>query len=194
MSGTRHPESSVDRQDWFVVELDRLAERARIGDRDALGQLIHGVQTDVWHFCAHMSDRADADDLTQETLLRVIQRLGRWERGGVKTWILGIAYNVCREHHRRNQRQPQLPGSMPAAPVSDRHGAVELADLLARLPIDQREAFTLTQVVGFSYAETAEVVGCPIGTVRSRVARAREALAEMLTDDRGANRRTGELA
>jgi RNA polymerase sigma-70 factor (ECF subfamily) len=70
---------------------------------------------------------------------------------------------------------------------ADRVGeSAAVGDLLARLDADRREAFVLTQVVGMSYAEAAEVAGCPVGTIRSRVARARADLVAALDDGRRA--------
>jgi RNA polymerase sigma-70 factor (ECF subfamily) len=69
-------------------------------------------------------------------------------------------------------------------------GAV-VTDLLDRLDADRREAFALTQLLGLSYAEAAEVVACPVGTIRSRVARARSDLIDALADDTRAEEATG---
>ncbi len=164
-----------------MLDLDRLAAAARDGDRIALDRFIRAVQADVWRFSAHLTHPSDADDLAQDALVRVITHLDRWERGPVLTWVLGVTRNVCLEHIRKRTRRrtdPDADPPMPAAP--DVNGEVETVLLLAALPPDQREALVLTQLIGLPYADAADVVGCPIGTIRSRVARGRTALIDAL--------------
>lgn len=164
-----------------MVDLDRLAVAAQDGDRDALERFVRAVQADVWRFCSHLTRVDDADDLAQEALLRVVAHLGRWERGPVHTWVLGVTRNVCFEHIRKKTRRRTSPAAeLPLPPVPDQTGAVETRQLLAALAYDQREALVMTQLLGMSYAEVADVVGCPIGTIRSRVARGRDAVATAL--------------
>lgn len=162
-------------------DLDRIAVLAQGGDRRALERLITTVQPDVWRFCAHLTRPADADDLAQEALLRVVSHLGRWGRGPVHTWILGVTRNVCFEHIRRRTRRRTDPTAAPPQPaLADPVGFVETWQLLEALPFDQREALVLTQLLGLPYADAADVVGCPVGTIRSRVARGRDAMAASL--------------
>jgi RNA polymerase sigma-70 factor (ECF subfamily) len=164
-----------------VLDLDRLAARAQSGDREALDTFVRTVQADVWRFCAHLTRPDEADDLAQEALLRVVAHLDRWQRGPVHTWVLGVTRNVCFEHIRRRTRRRTDPAADPPVPPSpDAHGAVETRQLLDGLAVDQREALVLTQLLGLPYADAAEVVGCPIGTIRSRVARGRDAMTEAL--------------
>lgn len=168
-----------------MLDLDRVAVLAQSGDRRALERLIATVQPDVWRFCAHLTRPADADDLAQDALLRVVAHLGRWSRGPVHTWILGVARNVCFEHLRRRDRRRTDPTAVPPVPaLADPTGAIDTWQLLDALPIDQREALVLTQLLGLPYADAAVVTGCPIGTIRSRVARGRDALADALRHDR----------
>ncbi len=97
-------------------------------------------------------------------------------------WVLGVTRNVCFEQLRRRYRQQTDAHPDPASGLvaADQRGFVETTQLLDGLPMDQREALILTQIIGLPYADAAEVVGCPIGTIRSRVARGRSALAEAL--------------
>jgi len=164
------------------VELDQLATAARHGDRGALEQLLRQLQGDVWRFCAHLTRRELADDTAQETLTRIISNLHRWQRGPIKTWALGVARNVCFEELRRQSRRRTAPANDVGLhdPSPDAHGVVDIADLLDELPGDQREALVLTQLIGLSYAEAADVMDCAVGTIRSRVARGRDSLTAAL--------------
>jgi RNA polymerase sigma-70 factor (ECF subfamily) len=172
-----------------VGQLERLAARAVQGDASAQAALVRETQADVWRLCAHLADRQVAEDLTQETYLRALPALARYEgRSGVRTWLLSIARRVCADHLRRRARRPlvlvgedtdlgELVRDVPADEVG---GTVAAQDVLDRLEPERREAFVLTQLIGLPYAEAAEVVGCPVGTIRSRVARARADLVEAL--------------
>lgn len=169
-------------------DLDRLAEAAAAGDRVALDRFIRSIQADVWRFCAHLTRPADADDLAQESLVRIVTHLHRWERGPVITWVLGVCRNVCFEHLRKRTRRRTDPvADFPTRTAPDAHGVVETTQLLAALPMEQCEAIVLTQLIGLAYDQAAEVVGCPIGTIRSRVARGRDSLAAALYTARAAN-------
>ena len=153
-----------------------------MGDRERLELFVRAIQADVWRYCIYLSGRGEAEDLAQEALLRVVARLHRWERGAVRTWVFGVTRNVCFEHRRRRFRRRTTPVADfgGEVPFTDAYGIVEAVQVLSSLPLDLREAIVLTQLVGLSYAEAADVVGCPIGTIRSRVARGRGVLAHAL--------------
>jgi RNA polymerase sigma-70 factor (ECF subfamily) len=175
-----------------VEELERLAVDAAAGDPLAAAALVRATQTDVWRLCAALGDRNSADDLTQETYLRAFGSLHRFEgRSSVRTWLLAVARRVCADALRARRRRPSMvrvdPADVEVGDGADRVGqSVVVGDLVARLDADRREAFVLTQVVGLSYAEAAEVAGCPVGTIRSRVARARADLVAALDDGNAA--------
>ena len=174
-------------------ELQRTAADAAAGDPLAAAALVRQTQSDVWRLCAALGDPGSADDLTQETYLRAFGSLHRFEgRSSVRTWLLTIARRVCADAVRsRRRRRLTLVRDVAdlenlgakAGGVADQgaEGAA-VADLLARLEPDRREAFVLTQLLGLPYAEAAEVAGCPVGTIRSRVARARNDLIQALAD------------
>ena len=170
-------------------ELTKLALAARDGDRVALAAFVRRSQADVWRFCAHAGDRQEADDLTQEVYLRAIGALRSFRgESSARTWLLSIASRTCADGVRRAVRQRAvLDRFRPLAPresVADRTGGVELDDLVDGLDDDRRIAFVLTQILGLSYDEAAEVCHCPVGTIRSRVSRARaDLLAAMRLDD-----------
>jgi RNA polymerase sigma-70 factor (ECF subfamily) len=173
--------------------LTSLLTRARDGDAAALERFIRETQADVWTLCRYLGDAAHADDLAQETYERAIASVHRYRaEGAARGWLLTIARRVCVDHTRRAVRRRRLDqtvlhdtiaGLHGAAPTTaDAAGRIELDQLLAALDEDRKAAFVLTQVLGQHYDEAAEILGCPIGTVRSRVSRARRDLVDMFTD------------
>jgi RNA polymerase sigma-70 factor (ECF subfamily) len=182
---------------WFpgeqtspVDDLTALALAAADGDRVALAAFVRRTQPEVWRVCARLGDREVADDLTQEVYLRALPALARF-RGdsSARTWLLQIARHVCADDVRRRTRRRALVDRLRQRhdrlddQVAARTGEIELDEAVAALAPERREAFVLTQVAGLSYAEAGEVCGVPIGTIRSRVARARADLLDLLTDD-----------
>jgi len=160
---------------------------ARDGDPTAAAAFIRATQAEVWRFVAAMVDPGSADDLTQETFLRALRALPAFEgRSTVRTWLFGIARRACADHIRATVRRRRLLTRAalidPACDIApdDPPSAITAAALLGRLSTDQREAFALTQVLGLSYQEAADALDVPIGTVRSRVARARAELIAAL--------------
>lgn len=160
-----------------------LALAAGRGDRAALDQFIRATERDVWRTVAFLADPGSADDLTQETYLRVIGALPRFAgRSSARTWLLSIARRVVVDQIRRNQARPRtttevsLEGLLDTSQGARFEDVIEIRMLLDDVNSDRRDALVLTQVLGLSYAEAAEVCGCPLGTIRSRVARAREDL------------------
>lgn len=161
-------------------DLTRLLLAAADGDRLALSSFVRGTQADVWRFCAHLVDPGIADDLTQEVYLRAVRAIPSF-RGdaSARTWLLSIARRTAADEIRQRQRRRRLPNP-ERRHEPDRTDAVALEELVAQLDDDRRAAFVLTQVLGLSYAEAAEACEVPIGTIRSRVARAREQLLSRL--------------
>ena len=168
-----------------VDELTRLFLAARDGDRTALLQGVRAGQADVWRLARHLVGPDEADDVTQDTFVRAWRALpGYRGDSSARTWLLSIARRACADAVRRNVRRRRLvelvAGSAATGASADGSGAHALAALVDELPRDQRIAFVLTQIVGCSYAEAAEACDVPVGTIRSRVARAREQLVETL--------------
>ncbi len=156
------------------------------GDRAAMERFITITQPDVWRLCAHLVSPDQADDVTQDTYLRALRSLAGY-RGDApaRLWLLSIARRASMDALRSKYRRKRL-SERAEANVGD--GVVELAtsvhldELVSVLDPTQRTAFVATQVLGLSYEEAAAVCECPIGTIRSRVARARAALVERLDD------------
>jgi RNA polymerase sigma-70 factor (ECF subfamily) len=172
------------------AEVNRLAMAARTGDMTATGAFIRATQADVLRFLAHLINQAEAEDLAQETFLRAMRSLPSFEaRSSARTWLLAIARRVAADHIRTLTRRPRTAGMDNWTDIADAAQAKDsprfeetilLWHLVEQLSAERREAFVATQVIGLSYAEAAQVCDCPIGTIRSRVARAREDLAAAL--------------
>jgi RNA polymerase sigma-70 factor, ECF subfamily len=173
-------------------EITGWALAARAGDRAAATAFIRATTRDVHRFLNHLADPGDIEDLAQETYLRAMRALPRFDaRSSAKTWLLSIARRAAADHVRTARRRPR-PAWSPDTAAAARadampsfDGDVLLRRLLHGLDPGRREAFVATQVLGLSYAEAAEVCRCPIGTIRSRVARAREDLVAALRADDG---------
>ncbi len=173
--------------------LAHLAAAAQRGDRDALTTLIHLTQRDIRRFLAPLTSPGEIEDLAQETYLRAVRALPQFAgRSAVRTWLFAIARRVAADHVRYTARRPRtatLPDWMESADAGsagrerfEEHHA--LTDLIRSLTPERREAFLLTQVAGLTYAEAAGVCDCPVGTIRSRVARAREDLITAMAEPR----------
>ncbi|APU20631.1 sigma-70 family RNA polymerase sigma factor [Actinoalloteichus sp. GBA129-24] len=181
------------------VETTESALAASAGDRHALERFIRATQHDVWRFTAHLAGTAAADDLTQETYLRVLRSLPDFEgRSSARVWLLSIARRVVVDQFRKAGRRPRQVLGIDLTQLSDDRQlggrsapsgfeeAVELDLLLASLAPERREVLVLTQLLGLSYEEAALVCGCAIGTVRSRVARARDELIRAMDESHDA--------
>ena len=162
--------------------MTELALAARDGDQAALGRFVRSTQPDVWRLVAHLLDRNEADDITQEVYERALRGLAGFRgESSARTWLLSIARRTCVDAIRRKTRIRVRDERLRvlADERTDRvDELVELDDVLATLDEDRRSAFVLTQLLGYSYQEAAEVCGCPVSTIRSRVARARGDLIE----------------
>jgi RNA polymerase sigma-70 factor (ECF subfamily) len=169
-----------------VDELTRLAHAARQAVPGSMEAFIRASHDPVRRLCESLVDAQAADDLTQETFIKAVSAVRRF-RGdaSARTWILAIARHTCMDELRVRSRQHRRSITLASEPgqslsIPDPGGEIGARDLLAHLEADRRAAFTLTQLLGLSYGEAAEICGCPIGTIRSRVARARGDLIDML--------------
>jgi RNA polymerase sigma-70 factor, ECF subfamily len=132
-------------------------------------------------------DKERADDLVQETLFKAWNHLDSFHEGtNLKAWLFTILRNTYFSERRKRRREVEDTDGSYAAQLAtppEQPGHMDMQDfraVLARLPDDQREALILVGAAGFSYEEAAQISGCPVGTIKSRVNRARVRLAEML--------------
>lgn len=168
-----------------VDPITELAVAARNGQFETVRALIDASERDVRAFCNAVGRSSETDDLVQETFIRVVSSLASFRGDGSgRAWILGIARHVCADDHRRASRQHALitrvrsRSTRQATPSRD--GEFEIDELLRELDVDQLHAFVLTQIHGLSYLETAQICEVAVGTIRSRVSRAREQLVRKI--------------
>ena len=176
-----------------------LVQRARAGELAAFNALVLRHQDAAYGLALRfLGDRQAAEDATQEAFLRAYRALGRFEGDRFRAWLLAIVANAARDELRRRRRRPQRsldrarddpaatpldppdPGPTPegVALQADMRKALERA--LGELPEDWRLVVVLADVHGLSYEEVARAAGVPIGTVRSRLSRARGRLRDLL--------------
>ncbi|MEW6716016.1 MAG: sigma-70 family RNA polymerase sigma factor [Chloroflexota bacterium] len=178
-----------------------LIQAAKRGDLEAFNRLVLAYQDMAYQQAFRMlGDPADADDATQEAFIRSYQKLHQYRGGSFRAWMLRILVNICYDEFRRQRRRP----STPLEPTTAENEAIEspgwlhdpkkgpeellerselarvIQRCIERLPLEFRTVVILVDVQGLEYAEAANVIAKPIGTVRSRLARARVRLQECL--------------
>ena len=179
---------------------DELLSRVAAGDAPSLTALFRRRQPDVFRFAAHMTgSAATADDVVQDVFLAVMRDADRYQAGRatVAAWLCGIARNCVRQRLERDRRltsvdfdagrgiEPEVGG--PPDPLAGLLRAERIDGLrraVQALPVTYREAVVLCDLQEMSYGDAAGVIGCPVGTVRSRLHRARAMLAERLSASR----------
>jgi RNA polymerase sigma-70 factor, ECF subfamily len=163
-----------------------LAARASAGDRAALETLLERHVDRIHAVCRRiLCNPEDALDATQEAMIAVARGIGRFDnRSAFTTWLYRVATNAALDEGRRKARRPRPvdpPAEAAAASPEDAVGArLDVDAALRDLPEEFRVAVVLRDLCDLDYAEIAEVLGVPAGTVRSRIARGRSALAEAL--------------
>lgn len=172
-----------------------LVGRARRGDREAFTQLIVQYQVPLYNMALRMvGGPEDAADIAQEAFLRAWEKIRTLREAPFKSWLFQIAANLCYDHFRRGRRYGTMPQDEQAGKVvglgiatpdpQERAEANERNRLvrqsIAALEHDMRMAIVLRDVNGLSYDEIAGVLRVPLGTVKSRIARARAQVQESL--------------
>jgi RNA polymerase sigma-70 factor (ECF subfamily) len=171
-----------------------LVGRARQGDREAFTQLIVQYQVPLYNMALRMVGRPDdAADIAQEALLRAWEKIRSLREAPFKSWLFQIAANLCYDHFRRGRRYGVMPDEdtsnvvglgiatpdpQERAEASERNRLVR--DSILALDPEMRIAIVLRDVNGMAYDEIASVLRVPVGTVKSRIARARARVQEHL--------------
>lgn len=177
-----------------------LVRRARDGDLDAFNALVEQHQRAAYNLCLRMLGiSAAAEDATQDAFLSAYRNIHTFRGGAFRPWLMRIASNACTDELRRRKRRPAMSLDAPVAggdepmDIADTAAGPETEALrseqqaivqaaLLRLPEDQRLAVILCDMQEFAYDEIAETMHTSIGTVKSRIARAREKLRRELAD------------
>jgi RNA polymerase sigma-70 factor, ECF subfamily len=172
-----------------------LVIRAAAGDRDAFGLLVERYQSRIYNLAMALGvRRADAEDVAQEVFVRAFQGVRRFRGDSrFRTWLYQIAVNAARSYRASPYQREARPVGHDDQDMARQDPAIDdpfvrrLADrelidrALAGLPAEWREAVTLRDVEGFSYREIADMTGMPLGTVESRIFRARQQLRATLS-------------
>lgn len=169
-------------------EIRDLVGRCQRGEQDAVTALVGRYRDQVFGLCYRMlSHRQDAEDVAQESFVRAIRSLANWDpTRDFQPWLLAIAANRCRTLMASRMRRPASLGEVDHLPDQGpdmqraRNLAEEVQLALGQLRDEYREAFLLFHSQQMSYQEIAEVLTCPVGTVKTWVHRARRELAERL--------------
>jgi RNA polymerase sigma-70 factor (ECF subfamily) len=183
------PADSVSSEDGGAIEaqFERLIDRCRAGDCDGFGELVVLTEQRVRRLLGRLVGRgADVDDLVQETYLRAWRALPRFRgESHFSTWLLRIATNIVSTYRRKHKPLASLPadsdlgpGSAPGLGETNLLATYERA--LLSLSPELRATFVLHETEDLSYQEVADVLECPIGTVMSRLHRARTKILEEL--------------
>ena len=173
-----------------------LVESARGGDRAAMDQLLRRHHDRVFAVCRRITgNEADAADASQEALISIVRSLAKFDgRSSFGTWVYRIATNASLDELRRRRRRPSVGatesvGHDVAHDIVDPDAGVRIDIVAERMAIDValagisedfRVPIILRDLAGLDYGEIAEVVGIPIGTVKSRIARGRANLSDLL--------------
>jgi RNA polymerase sigma-70 factor (ECF subfamily) len=180
------------------VDDQALVSRARTGDESAFNELIRQYQGLAWSVAWRtLQDDGAAGDAVQDSFLKAYRALDQFHGGSFKSWFMRIVVNTCYDVLRSSQCR--RTDSLDDLPVEEEHAAplidhsdspqdlVERAELsdwieagIRTLPADQRLALVLCDVHGYAYEEIAEITGQPMGTVKSRISRARARLRDFL--------------
>ncbi len=175
-------------------DLERIVEQCRHGDEHAWEALVDATADDIYRLAVSFTrHRSEAEDLTQEVYLRLWQNLHRWESGtSFRAWAFRVARNLFIDAYRRAAQERKatwvdpeflkgLPGQDDPHALLVRQQRLEMARAaLARLPEELSRILLLRDFADWSYEELAQELGVPLGTVKSRLNRARRELASVI--------------
>ncbi len=175
---------------------------AQKGDLSAFNELVLLYQNTVYGLALRiLGDEDSAEDVTQNTFLAAYRNLAHFRNGSLRNWLIRVATNACVDEIRRRTRHPVQPleyeneedeGLLPSYDLSSQRSLPEkeverheldraIQEALNRLDFDRRAVVVLVDFQDFDYREVSHILGIPIGTVKSRLARARQQLSRMLS-------------
>ncbi|HEY4308298.1 MAG TPA: RNA polymerase sigma factor [Pirellulales bacterium] len=174
--------------DPSAVEIADLVRRCLGGEAEAAGALVARFERQVFALCYRMlGQREDAEDVAQESFVRALRSLRSWDaERDFAPWLLAIAGNRCRTWLSARARRPRLASEVERIedstppPEAARNLAEEVERALGGIRAEYRQAFVLFHEQELSYGEIAEAMGCPLGTVKTWVHRARREIVEQL--------------
>jgi RNA polymerase sigma-70 factor (ECF subfamily) len=170
-----------------------LVGRMASGDREAFAELFRRHQATVFRFSRQMlGSREAAEDVTQDVFIALARNVRRFDpaMGSLPTYLYGIARNLILQRHKRSRWRHVDVASLddaagalattfdPAEALTRQRMQQQLRIAILGLPVHYREVVVLCELNGLSYEDAANIAGCPIGTIRSRLSRAREMLIE----------------
>lgn len=205
-SAYANPEQVLPHADLeHALEDVLLVRDAQLGSPEAFTAIVNKYHTRIFGIVYRMCGSAEADDLTQEIFIRALTALRKFQFQGeasLRTWLYRIAVNACINELRRRKRRSQVEGRSLDELSDTGHGLMERAiPDLSRLPQEiaerhevqrlvqtiiqglsphHRAVITLIDLEGLEYEEAARIIGCPLGTLKSRLARARHAFGKRL--------------
>ena len=173
-----------------------LVSRSKSGDLTAFNLIVDRYQSRVYNLAARIiGDRTAAEDISQETFISAHRAIGGFRGGSLRAWLLRIASNLSYDFIRASRRQPEqsldesmlnpgfaVPSREPSPEQMAERGelSAEIQRAILSVPMDQRTVLVLVDVQGLSYEEAAEASGVSLGTVKSRLSRARSRVQEIL--------------
>lgn len=186
-----------------MQENERLIKRAQSGNSDAFEELVSPYESRIYAICLRiMGNREDALDCAQDAMLRIFRALGEYRyQAAFTTWLFRIATNVCLDALRRQRVRPATsldalmdegysppdPKASPEESLDERERMQTIRDGIAKLPSDMRAALVLRDIQGLPYEEVAQILHLNLGTVKSRISRARERLRKLVLESQEQN-------
>ena len=182
-----------------MTDDETLVNQFKAGDLSAFDELMSKYSKSIYYLALRMTNsHEDAEDISQEVFVRVFRSLPTWKpRASFYTWLRTVALNLCIDHHRtriRHQTQSLdakegTAMSIPTDPSGDPLKITEAEELRRRILLAaeelsprQRRAFMLFRYGGLSLRETAEAMGCAVGTIKAHLSRATEKMRDLLKD------------
>lgn len=176
---------------WFER---KLLSDLRLGRREALEEFLDLYEDGVYSLCCRMVGKQDAEDAAQDALVEICRSVAAFRgESTLSTWVYRVAMNVCLQHRRRrgaetvsleeNDSEPQSdPGDDPSEVAMRHQTKADVDRAVQTLPEKYRDVVVLHEMHGLTYVECAAALGCPVGTVKSRLSEAFRKLRELLWD------------